>query len=86
MPDITPLASASEVVAALGGTTAVVDLTDAKSPQVVTNWISRNRFASHTYLILTAALEERGFAADPLLWGITPAGEQTAAEAPQAAE
>ena len=67
------LKSVSDVVAALGGNSAIVALVEAQSTQVVTNWVARNRFASHTYLILTQALAERGFTADPKLWGITPA-------------
>lgn len=67
------LRTVSEVVSALGGTRVVMDITNASTSQVVTNWVSRNRFAHSTYLQVKDALDDAGLVADPMLWGIVPA-------------
>lgn len=64
------LKSVGEVTTALGGVAFVQALTEAASPQVVTNWVARGRFASSTFLVLTEALQARGLTAPPELWGI----------------
>lgn len=74
------LTTVADVISALGGHTDVKTLTESESSQVVTNWLARNRFASHTYLIMTAALRAKGLEADPMLWGIKPPPHAEAAE------
>ena len=65
------LETVAEVFDALGGNAAVMDLTRAKHLQTVTNWLYTGRFAAHTYLVVTRALEKKGCTAPPHLWGIT---------------
>lgn len=76
------LVTVDQVLDALGGTSAVKDLVDAKYWQQVDNWRSRGRFASHVYLVMTTALQGQGYTADPLLWGITPAKADAAESVP----
>lgn len=64
------LTSVDAVIRALGGTRAVMELTDAKFPQTVNNWRALDRFAANTYVVLTDALTEAGATADPRLWGM----------------
>lgn len=63
------LQTATEVIDALGGTSATARLTHRK-PQHVTNWRSSGRLPADTFLILSRALEQRGKFARPQLWGI----------------
>jgi hypothetical protein len=63
------LRSASEVIDALGGTTATAQLIGRK-PQHVSNWRASGRLPAFTFLLLTAELENLGMTAPPSLWGI----------------
>jgi hypothetical protein len=63
------LRTATDVIKALDGTTAVARLTNRK-PQHVTNWRATGRLPAKTFLIISRALAERGMAAPPSLWGI----------------
>jgi hypothetical protein len=70
-----PLSTVREVIDALGGAVAVQALTEAKSTQVVSNWIARGTIASHTYPVMIAALQEKGSTAPATLWGAIPPAE-----------
>lgn len=63
-----PLASAAEVIDALGGTEGVMALTGAKSSQVVSYWRTSGRFPPKLYLLMNGALEAAGKRAAPSLW------------------
>lgn len=63
------LQNASEVIDALGGTSAVARLT-RRRPQAVSNWRGTNRIPPDTVLVMRAALEEKGLRSDLALWGI----------------
>jgi hypothetical protein len=63
------LTTASDVIDALDGTTAVARITGRK-PQHVTNWRASGRLPPATFLILSDALKGRGKAAPSSLWGI----------------
>lgn len=65
------LRTPSEVIDALGGTSAVAALTKS-SVQAVTNW-RRKRLAPRTFIVLTAELQKQGLRADPALWGMETA-------------
>jgi hypothetical protein len=65
-PDI--LTTAKDVLEKLGTTADVVELTNAGTPQAVYNWGSRGYFPAGLYLVMTTALAQRGFEADPKLW------------------
>ncbi|BBZ94293.1 hypothetical protein BRDID11004_48040 [Bradyrhizobium diazoefficiens] len=56
------------VVRALGGTEAVAAFTK-RSPQAVSNWIAEDRISPRLFLLMSAALKEHGYSADPSLWG-----------------
>lgn len=66
---IESLTTASRVIDALSGTTAVARLTGRK-PQHVTNWRSTGRLPAETFLILSRALAKHGYCAPASLWGI----------------
>jgi hypothetical protein len=63
------LATASQVIDALGGTTKVAKLCEA-SPQSVTNWRKANRLPPGTFLVINQQLARIGKTAPPSLWGI----------------
>jgi len=63
------LRSARAIIAAIGGNGPVAVLTGRKT-QHVTNWKHGGRLPASTFLVLTAALAERGYRASPKLWGI----------------
>lgn len=69
---IRTLPTASAVIDALGGTSAVATLTK-KSMQSVTNWRSAGRLPADTFLIISIALKKIDRNAPSSLWGITPA-------------
>ncbi len=58
--------SAPEVIAVLGGPTAVGKLFDVR-PNAVSQWKTRG-FPPETYVALMAALAEKGFSAPASLW------------------
>ena len=64
------LATASAVIDALGGTAAVMRLVDGRTMGRVSNWRATGRLAPETFLILSAALAERGLSAPSALWGL----------------
>lgn len=70
---IESLTSASDVIDALDGTTAVARLTHRK-PQHVTNWRASGRLPPATFLILSGELKNRGKTAPSALWGIDEPG------------
>ncbi len=63
------LSSTSEVIDALGGTTATRLIT-GRSGSTASNWRARKRFPPDTFLVLKAELQARGYTAPPALWGI----------------
>ena len=56
-----------EVVEAIGRA-RLEDLARA-TPQMISNWISKNRFAPHDYEWMDKYLRRRGYRAPPSLWG-----------------
>ena len=65
------LTTTREVVAALGGTKAVANLTGRKY-SAASNWLleSKAQFPPNTFVALNAALAKIGKTAPPSLWGI----------------
>lgn len=63
------LGTSSEVIDALGGTSATARLTGRK-PQHVTNWRASGRLPADTFLIVKKELKAIGHDAPPSLWGI----------------
>ena len=61
------LSHTGQVIDALGGTAKVAKITSRK-PQAVSNWRSREAFPPETFLILTAALRDKGLSAPSSLW------------------
>jgi hypothetical protein len=61
------LSSADQVIEALGGIQALMDLTGRKY-SAVHHWRSCGSFPSSTYLILTTELHRKGLTASPSLW------------------
>jgi hypothetical protein len=59
----TRLDSASEAIEVLGGTKAVMALTGAKSPTVLSWWRRNNRFPSKYSDLVKGALETAGYTA-----------------------
>jgi hypothetical protein len=59
----------ADAIAKLGGPTATGKLV-GRSAQSVVNWRAANKFPGDTYLILSAALEDRGLRAPPSMWGL----------------
>jgi hypothetical protein len=82
------LTSTSEVFDELGGLTAVAELVGLEDTKpggrgykAASNWKSSRAFPSRVYLVMTAALAERGFIASPSLWGmVAPEPAKEAAE------
>lgn len=70
------LDSTEAVVHALGGWGAVAELT-GKRYGTAWQW-KRNGFPADTYLVLQAALRERGLEAPPSLWGMVEPPVQAA--------
>lgn len=65
------LETSSQVIDAVGGTTAAAQLADS-SPQSVNNWRRSGRLAGDTFLIFSEELKERGLRAPLALWGMKP--------------
>lgn len=66
------LNSTEDVIEALGGNQAVAAITRRNKDGVVWNWKDRKTFPANTYVVLKAALKERGLSAPDSLWGMTP--------------
>ncbi len=67
------LRTVADVIKALGGaseTSRIASRTRPRTPQAVSNWRRYKTLPPTTYLLLTEALEERGFSASPKLWGM----------------
>lgn len=60
----------AEVVKALGGVQAVADLTK-RGYSAACNWNGFKTFPANTYVVMKAALQERGLDAPDSLWGMT---------------
>ena len=74
------LTSTATVMDALGGTQAVADLT-GRTYAAAFNWRSFKAFPSNTYLVMTAALAEKGAGAPDSLWGMVEAPKSEDASA-----
>lgn len=75
-----PLENAKQVIDALGGRALVVTLTDAKNTNVVGNWERDGEFPARLFLLMSAALKERGYKAPAKLWGqVEPEAAERAA-------
>lgn len=62
------LTTAAEIVEVLGGPEAVAKLTNA-TLEAVWNWHGYfEQFPANTYVLMTRALERRGYKAPPHLW------------------
>lgn len=70
------LSTASEVMDALGGNSAVAEITASK-PKAVWNWRKDNFFPSNTYVALTEALSAKGKTAPASLWGMKAVGSDS---------
>jgi hypothetical protein len=66
------LISTKDVIDALGGISAVADLTGRKY-SAASNWPNFTKFPANTYLVLTRALAARGLRAPASLWGMIEA-------------
>lgn len=63
------LQTAREIIEELGGPTAVGRIV-GRSVQSIVNWRAKNRLPPDTFLLLSAALQEKQISAPPSLWGI----------------
>lgn len=61
--------TADAVIDLLGGTSATARLV-GRSNQAVSNWRGTGRLPPETFLVISAALSERGASAPASLWGI----------------
>ena len=72
------LETSSEVIDALGGTSAAAALASPGAPggvcslPSVSNWRVSGRLPPYTFLLFTTALNGRGYRAPSMLWGIAP--------------
>jgi hypothetical protein len=64
------LTSATEIIDKLGGNPKVAEMT-GRTSAAVSNWRAFNSFPANTFLILTSALDDRGFTAPVSLWRMT---------------
>ena len=69
MDSKTHLESVDEVLEVLGPTAKVMELTKTEHYQTVYNWRMRKRFPPELCVTMNGALKDRGFTADPSLWG-----------------
>lgn len=67
----------TDIINLLGGNPAVARLT-GRNTKAVWAWRTLPTFPSSTFLVMKAALEERGIAANPNLWGMTPPQDEAA--------
>jgi hypothetical protein len=63
------LTTTTEVIDALGGIAAVVDITGGKY-NAVANWKAFDTFPSRYFLVMTAALTMKGYRAPAALWAM----------------
>lgn len=63
------LQTAKEVIEALGGDVAVMEITSSKYRSAVSNWKRIGKFPPKTYKVLQNALQERSMSAPDDLWG-----------------
>lgn len=70
--DLEPLSTVAEVVAALGGPAQVCRLT-GRGASAVSMWKYRGNFSPETFVVLTEALQEKGFTAPASLWRMAEA-------------
>lgn len=68
-----PLATVDAVFDALGGATRITEITGSKLNAVV-EWRRGGRIPAKMFLVMSAALRERGHSVDPAVFGMaTPA-------------
>ncbi|MBI1202649.1 MAG: hypothetical protein GC182_09080 [Rhodopseudomonas sp.] len=67
------LNSVEDVLAALGGTGAIIVMT-GRSPQAISGWRSEGRIPPKYFYLMTEALELLEMEADPELWGMVATG------------
>ena len=73
------LKTTSEVMDALGGNSAVAEITGS-TVKAVWNWRGFETFPSNTYVAMTEALLQKGMSAPATLWGMKlPAEPERAA-------
>jgi hypothetical protein len=63
------LQTTKDVIDALGGTSGIAELTDAK-PKAISMWRTLGRFPWKTYPVITAALRVKGKTAPESLFGM----------------
>lgn len=63
------LSTVDQVIAALGGTVATSRIAGVR-PSQVSGWKAGNRIGSKSYLVIKQELENRGYTAPAVLWGI----------------
>lgn len=61
---------------ALGGVQNVASIF-AASRSTVYNWCARKQFPSKTYMAMSGMLSDRGFVAEPSLWGMVRIPDST---------
>ena len=66
------LTTTNQVIDALGGVEAIASLT-GRSYDAAWNWTRSDTFPANTFLVVTAALKERGLEAPPSLWRMVEA-------------
>jgi hypothetical protein len=71
------LRTAREVFEALGGISAVAEITGSRYT-AAQNWISRDQFPANTFLSLTQALERKNLSASVHLWKMKPSHREAA--------
>jgi hypothetical protein len=69
--------SARDVIEALGGTTAVAELTGNRFLSAVSNWSKAGAFPPNTYIVLSEALAAKGHEAPVSLWGMKERAESS---------
>lgn len=67
-----------DVIETLGGN-AVVGRITGVNPKSVSMWRGFKKLPAKTYIVLSAALQERGCYAPPSLWGMSEPEQQQAA-------
>jgi hypothetical protein len=75
--DTKPLETTTEVIEALGGTSAVAELTGSTYAAAF-NWRGFERFPAKTFIVMSDALAAKGKSASPSLWGMIAAPERAA--------
>lgn len=67
LPSMQELTTTNDVIRALGGVSAVAELTE-RTYDAAWNWTRFETFPADTYLVMKAALEAQGYTAPPSLW------------------